>query len=159
MNSTDLHFVRHPASVGGMRDAADTLTGTYPWPQVCAPVVPVPWTSNTGGEDAEGLPFGQVRAAASVAALTVKGASPGYVKAGLLLLVRGEANERTLKQSNSTERIDMAERKESGCCSKERKGYAGTRAYTAGVRASYEIRNVKCKCLEGSLHLGFLTRR
>lgn len=87
------------------------LTGTYPSPQLSWPVEVVPCMRSTGGDDCVGLPFGQVRAAASVAGLTVYGASPGKTKLGGLRLKMGEAKECTLKIDNSRVMSDIMERK------------------------------------------------
>lgn len=44
--------------------------------------VDIPWMSKTGGEEAVGYPFGQVKADASVSASTEKGASPSKTNVG-----------------------------------------------------------------------------
>jgi len=54
-----------------------------------------------------GLPFGQAKAAARVAELTVKGASPAIEKLVLLFFPAGNAREWTLKISNSKVRNDI----------------------------------------------------
>lgn len=83
--------------------------GTYPWPQVELPVAVVPWTSKTGGLELVGLPYGQDRDAASVAASTVNGASPLYTKEDTCLLVlMGEARENAKKVTAAKIDLNMA---------------------------------------------------
>ena len=69
-------------------------------------------TRSTPGFDVVGLPFGQVRAAASVAGLMVYGASPGKTKLGVLLVRTGDANEWTLKINNSKLMRDIMKNRE-----------------------------------------------
>lgn len=72
----------------------------------------LPCTSSTGGEELFGLPSGHVMAAESVAASTVKGASPANVKSGALRLRMGEAHAQAKDRVTRRPRRDIVEK----CC-------------------------------------------
>lgn len=70
-----------------------------------APVDTVPCTKRTGGLAAVGLPRGQVRDAASVSELTVKGASPLNLYVGAARRAIGEALTRERNRAVAIEYI------------------------------------------------------